>query len=349
MRLSLILAVAAAAGTFAVSSAKAQTIECDEFYTVQSGDTLQKIADRAYGRGSAYQILYSSNRDAVGRNPGIIQIGAKIWVPCINGGSPKTTASLPDIQGSNSGQATVKLLTGSDFKPFTHEPLENGGLFTELVKRAIETADSDLKYRIDFINDWASHLQPLLSEGVYDMGFPWYKPDCTQYERLGNASKFRCDNLDFSDPFYETVVSYFGLAKDQRELSEPTQLHGMKLCRPSGYFKFDLEVRELVAPNVTLLQPESVNDCFDMLERGEVDIVTMNVLTADAAIKERNLSDKIREYEDLATIETLHVIVPKTHPRGRSLLLRVNRGLKSLQRDNAYRAVVEKHLAAFIN
>jgi polar amino acid transport system substrate-binding protein len=348
MRTSVILIAIALGVSVFIGKASAQSIDCGSFYTVERGDTLQKIAQRAYGRGSAYQILHSSNLEQVGRNPGFIRIGAKIWVPCIDGEKATSGTSLSEIGKRASGEVEVKLLTGSDFAPFTDQALPNGGMLTEVVDRAIQAADSDLNYKVAFINDWASHLTPLLSEGAYDMGFPWYKPDCEQYDRLGTDSKWRCDHLLFSEPLYENVVSYFGMKDKNLKASSPSDLRGRTLCRPSGYFKFDLEQRELVAPNVTLLQPASVNECFNRLKAGDVDVVTINVLTADAAIKQLNLTDEVEEYEDLATIETLHVVIPNTHPRGRALLTRINQGLRKIQRSGDYRKVVERHLAEFV-
>lgn len=347
MRFVRILITISAVSAFSSHDVGAQTIGCDDFYTVEKGDTLQDIAKRAYGRSSAYQILYSANQDKVGRNPGIIQIGARFWVPCRDG-QKQAGADLPAIRKQRSGAPQIKLLTGSDFAPFTDRALENGGLITELVHRSLQTADPDLEYRIDFVNDWASHLQPLISDGAYDVGFPWYKPDCSKLDRLGRASKWRCENLYFSDPFHEAVVSYFGMWEKRHRFVRPADLRGKTLCRPSGYFTFDLEVRELVPPHVTLVQPHSINDCFDRLVAGSVDVVTINVDTADAAIKALNLSGKVVEYQALATIETLHAVVSNTHPRARSLLLRLNRGLKALQQSGAYRKIVTRHLARFV-
>lgn len=348
MRLNMILLAAALFGVATPASTSAQTIQCDQNYSVQSGDTLQKIAERAYGRRFSYELLYQANRAAIGRNPYLIQIGLELWVPCPAPTSEKRQ-DLNPVREMPGGLPQMKLVTGSDFQPFTHEPSPNGGMFTEIVERSLQIADADLRYKIDFIDDWDSHLRPLLADGVYDMGFPWYKPNCSQYDLLGEDAKWRCDNLNFSEIFYETVVSYFGRRDTPLYITAPENVHGKTLCRPEGYFTHDLEVHGMVEPNVTLVQPKTVKECFDKLISGDVDIVTINVLTADRATKRLGIEAQIREYDMLATIETLHVVTKKTHPRSRPLLLRLKRGLTQLRQSGDYKKVVEKHLSGFTN
>jgi nucleoid-associated protein YgaU len=50
-------------------------------YTVQSGDSLSKIAQRFYGNMGAYPKIYYSNLRAVGSNPNIIHPGQKLYIP----------------------------------------------------------------------------------------------------------------------------------------------------------------------------------------------------------------------------------------------------------------------------
>lgn len=349
MRFKILCAIMPIFGMTFTSPSMAQTIECDKFYTVTGGDTLQKIAQRAYGRGSAFQLLYDANREVIGRNPGVIGVDLKIWIPCPVGSIKEVKNPLPSITRLPTQEtASIEILTASDFAPFTDEALPNGGMITEIVQRSFHEADPDLTFRIDFINDWSKHLTRLLPDAKYDIGFPWYKPDCSQLSKLGEESAFRCKYYLFSDPLYEVVVSYFSLDSKNLDPSSHADLAGRTICRPAGYFKFDLEIQELTPPNVTLLQPTTVNECFNKLVDGDVDIVTINTLTADTSIKQLQINDKVRQHQNLATIETLHVVVPKKHPRAQPLLLRANRGLAALRSAGVYRKVVENHLAPLI-
>ena len=68
----------------AAGGAAAQQIECGSTYTVVRGDTLSKIAERAYGDQKTYQLIYNANAQVIGRNPGIIEIGHVYSIPCLD-------------------------------------------------------------------------------------------------------------------------------------------------------------------------------------------------------------------------------------------------------------------------
>lgn len=52
-------------------------------YTVQSGDSLSRIATKFYGSGSANNVnkIYYSNMTTIGSNPNLIRPGQKLYIP----------------------------------------------------------------------------------------------------------------------------------------------------------------------------------------------------------------------------------------------------------------------------
>jgi nucleoid-associated protein YgaU len=52
----------------------------DEFYTIVSGDTLWKIAEKAYGDGNKYTAIVVVNKEVI-KNPDLIFPGQKIRIP----------------------------------------------------------------------------------------------------------------------------------------------------------------------------------------------------------------------------------------------------------------------------
>ena len=52
-------------------------------YTVQSGDSLSKIAQKFYGNMGAENVnkIYYSNLTTIGSNPNLIYTGQKLYVP----------------------------------------------------------------------------------------------------------------------------------------------------------------------------------------------------------------------------------------------------------------------------
>lgn len=50
-------------------------------YTVQSGDSLSKIAKKHYGNANAWTKIYNANKDQIGSNPDMIHPGQKFVIP----------------------------------------------------------------------------------------------------------------------------------------------------------------------------------------------------------------------------------------------------------------------------
>ena len=316
----------------------AQNIPCDTMYKVRSGDTLSRIAGQAYGRTTAYQKIFDYNPGKM-ESPSRVPVGAELYIPCEN---QTVTGSLSEIAEANSDD--LKILTGAEYPPYVDKGLDNGGFSFELVERAMQYGRGDTDYRIDVINDWGSHLQPLISDGAYDLGFPWFRPDCTQRDKLGEKSRWRCDNLRFSEPLHEVVITFYGRSGEVADISSPEDAHGLKLCRPEGYFTHDLEVMGLVPPAIIRVAGKSPTDCFERLVDGEVDLVSVNADTSDQTITELNVRDKVSEVIQLATIQTLHVVGLKKNPDTRINLLRVNRGIIGLREDGTFVQLAARHL-----
>jgi len=50
-------------------------------YVVKRGDSLSKIAERAYGNMMKYPVIYMANKSKIGPNPNLIQPGQELWIP----------------------------------------------------------------------------------------------------------------------------------------------------------------------------------------------------------------------------------------------------------------------------
>jgi nucleoid-associated protein YgaU len=54
--------------------------DATQWYEVQKGDTLSKIAKQLYGDAALYPRIYAANRDAV-TDPNRIEVGQKLRIP----------------------------------------------------------------------------------------------------------------------------------------------------------------------------------------------------------------------------------------------------------------------------
>ena len=56
-------------------------VTSSQTYTVQPGDTLYLIAQKFYGYGSLWILIYEANRNAIASNPNQLQVGMVLVIP----------------------------------------------------------------------------------------------------------------------------------------------------------------------------------------------------------------------------------------------------------------------------
>lgn len=78
-----------AAILFAAPADAKSPISCGRLHGIERGDTLFRIAVRAYGDGWKYKSIYAANRDLLPDEKSI-EIGDQVLVPCLDGTGPAT-------------------------------------------------------------------------------------------------------------------------------------------------------------------------------------------------------------------------------------------------------------------
>ncbi|MEJ6402284.1 LysM peptidoglycan-binding domain-containing protein [Yoonia sp. 2307UL14-13] len=334
-------------GMVSASAGHAQA-QCSQ-YSVVRGDTLSEIAGRAAVPGG-FQVLFNANTDIL-TSPNLLEVGQVLKIPCADGSLPDadgaqvaTAAVQPTAQAAATAQP-IRFLTASGYAPFTEEDLPEGGLFTQMVRRSMELGGPDQEFRIIFVNDWGAHLTDLLPSGAFDMGFPWFLPDCTKVDNLSPANAMRCTEFDASAPFYDAVVGYYTLnGSAYVGATEYTDLYGATLCRPDGWFSFDLEGEGLIDPNVDLIFAKNEEACWEMMLAGDVDVITYDALPAEEDFAELGIADRVTTLDSLASKQTLHVFVPKDHPDGAAYLAMLNAGQEQLRISGEWFEIVRSNI-----
>jgi hypothetical protein len=228
-------------------------------------------------------------------------------------------------------RADIQFLTGSGFPPYAHEGLPEGGIATQLVRYAISVIAPGQAFHITFVNDWSVHSELLLPGGGFDVGFPWYKPNCSQQENLSLEVQTQCAEFKFSNAILAVPVGFYARLKDPAiAATSYSELVGKRLCRPKGHFMHDLEQNNLSAPNVSIVRPRAALTCFVKLIRGEVDVVTLMKREVDAEVLQLGNRYSFAEIKGLTSKQTLHAIVAKSNPNADIYLDLVNRGLSTL-------------------
>lgn len=330
-----------------VTPAAAQT--CDDIYVVEPGDTLSGIADRMYKDAGRWVRLHRENADAVGGNPDILLIGTRLRVECLDAppdADVVTQAPLSLTAPEPLALGAVNLVTAGGFAPFADRALDQGGMIAQLVEAAMTEAGQGNAYQLNWVNDRAAHLDPLMREGLMDMAFPWPRPDCAR--DAGNAL---CRDFLFSDPMFEVLVTLFVDKRRPVPFATDSDIEGRTLCRPAGFSTYDLDRPDrlwISGGKITLKQPANAQDCFAMLVAGDVDAVAINDFTGRATIRDMGLSTRVEAIQGrVLSVETLHVLVAKSNPQADGLLAAFNDGLQRIRASGAFQQVLDRHLAPY--
>ena len=246
-------------------------------------------------------------------------------------------AAMPDRQ--------LLLITGGNYAPFTDEALPHRGLYTNLVETALLRAAPEQAYKIQFVNDWSSHLDLLMPTLAFDGTFPWSQPNCEQPEALSESDRSRCDTYDFSDPFYEVVDTFFALDGSGYETTMTyADFAGTTICRPEGWSTSHMDSVGLYEPAVSVLRLVSPDDCFHAVKTGEADIVAIEAHLAIEAIRRLGYEHQIIENPNLAAIKSLNIMTHKDNPDGKAILETLNQGLAIMQQSGEWRDIVSTAL-----
>ncbi|WP_052245291.1 transporter substrate-binding domain-containing protein [Halocynthiibacter namhaensis] len=239
----------------------------------------------------------------------------------------------------------IVLITGGDYPPYTDENLPDRGLYTKLVETAFLRADPEQPYKIQFVNDWNSHLDLLMPSLAFDATFPWARPDCEHMEMLADSDRNRCKSYNFSNPFYEVVDGYYSLAGSGYEDARSYDAFaGTVICRPEGYSLSNMSKAGLVEPVITLIRPVSVAACFEALRDGEVNIVALDVQVATDIIADLDMEFTAIENPNLLEVKSLNVMTHVDNPEGQAVLDTLNRGLSIMQNSGEWRDIVSTAL-----
>lgn len=322
---------------------------CGSVYEVAADDTLYEIALRAYGSGN-YEAIMEANRVTL-PDPRQISIGDRLVIPCLNGTQPmigaaiKTGKAEQEVVRAASENAPIEFLTGSDFAPFVHRDLPDHGMAPELVRLAMAGGDHRQAIRITMAEEWSAHLD-LLAAGAYQVGFPWYRPDCARAERLSQPMQRLCAEFDFSDPLAEIGVGYYVRAGNPLASAVGIDaLSRSRICRPADHFTFDLEQEGLA--RASLVTPASAFECFELLLDGRVDVVTLARAVGEREMARLNLRGAVVEAEELATVQTLHAVARKADPASRARLDAINEGLARISQTGRMAEVAKRHFRAY--
>ena len=325
-------------------------------YAVKDGDTLGSISNTAYGTYD-YQQIFNANREIIAASPGQLAVGTELVLPCLDGRlrpdqelnsvTERETKRFEENRVVSGVYAPpIRLVAGDGWFPFTDTRLEGGGVLTRLGLVAFNRGGNDRATKLDWVDDWGSHLNVLLPQQAFDLSIGWDGIDCSKMDLLSPDMVRRCTELVLSDPVYEVVYGVYSLPDNKfAQVRAFADLAGARICRPDGWATADLEVEGLSPPAVTYVQPVNSDDCVKALLDDKADVMSIEVESAVDSMERAKVTDKIVQNPYLIHIASLHFATHVTNERGKEYLEMLNRGLAEMRDTGEWYDIVASTLA----
>lgn len=210
----------------------------------------------------------------------------------------------------------VRIVTGDYFAPFTGRDLPDGGIMTEIVRRAFEIAGYDEAEII-----WRSWRQgfDMTVKGEVEGTFPYaYTP-------------FRARSVLFSEPV--ASLSAFGwFAKIRENFETIDDLNGKTLCLPLGYAELGRTSQLLASGRATRHAPPDMTTCFKLLTAGRVDVVVAPIAEARDSMKAAGFDiDQFGHVDEALSTMPLHFVVGLSHPGAGKIIQDFNTALGAMR------------------
>jgi polar amino acid transport system substrate-binding protein len=233
------------------------------------------------------------------------------------------------------------MVAGDGWFPFTDTRLKDGGVLTRLGLVAFTRGGNDRETRLDWVDDWGSHLDVLLPTQAFDLSIGWDGIDCSRIDLLSDDMVRRCTEVELSDPVYEVVYGLYSLPDNAYgEVRSFADLNGARICRPEGWATADLEVEGLSPPAVTYVQPVNADGCVEALIDGEADVMSIEVESAVDSMERAGATETVVQNPYLIKIASLHFATHVTNKRGKEYLQMLNRGLAEMRETGEWYDIV---------
>ncbi|MFC7419944.1 substrate-binding periplasmic protein [Iodobacter arcticus] len=210
----------------------------------------------------------------------------------------------------------LKLVTGSDYAPFTDPSLPDGGLATALVKKVM--AEASQPYHLEW-RPWANGYSAT-QKGFYIATFP--------YISTPERRKF----FDYSDPLFVLEMRVFAMPGSTLDGAQPETLVGKRYCHPVGW-GFIRPIEAMINKGqLRPIRPYDMSTCIRLLAQGKADFIITDQIQGQETIAHLNNLPSI-PVPSGGVIEksTLHLITPKNNPQAKQFLIRFNKALQTLR------------------
>lgn len=231
---------------------------------------------------------------------------------------------------AQAGGQTVSLVTGNDYRPFADQGLPEGGMGTEIVRRAFAMHGIDVALAWD---TWQQGYTDTL-ETDYEGTFPYF------------VSDQRCDEMHYSDRLYAVVERLFYRPSGSMRLDRLEDLNGRSVCLPVGYAMPENVGTMIRDGRVRREQPLDMERCFTLLASGAVDTVLTNAFQGWEHVDNTRGIDRgtVVTADFPVHTNSLHFIASRADRGSPERVTLFNGALAVLRTAGTYEDIVARHL-----
>lgn len=231
--------------------------------------------------------------------------------------------------GLSAQAAEVRLVTGNDYAPLTGHSLTGSGMLSQIVQAAF--ARSGMASTLAWQPWNRAYLMTL--QGEYDATFPYIRADQREHD------------FYYSEPVYLSQQHLFSRSDDAFETIDAQQESGRRLCHPLGW-ELPEFVQALVDGGVLVRHsPQGLSECAQLLLLGRDDFFLADVQLGRHALSSTAAPPlQFHISQSVLSRQTLHLMVPRSHPGAVELIEQFNMGLAALHASGEYERMLDNFL-----
>jgi len=295
-----------------LASTKTRVTVKERKYVVKIGDNLERIATLFYGNSDKAKLIQKAN--GFGEDI-LLKVGTSLIIP----------NDVEDIIANSKNL----IVAGEDhLAPFSGKDLYNQGMLAEVINRVFD--EMGLTCRTDFMD--LNHAKAAVIEGQTFGVYPTLKNPQDEANFLYSAPIYKVSNVLFERKGSET------------DFSKPSKLRGKVVAVKRGY---DIaELMELYKKKHIQLYPcRTLEECFELLEKGEVDLVATSQFIGLSYLKESGKKmHKFNVIEQPLGFNTLHFAVSKSFEGAEQIIEDFNNNYSRLKFRKVISDIQNRHV-----
>ena len=224
----------------------------------------------------------------------------------------------------------VQLVSGNDYAPYAGSKLPEGGLATDLVKKAF--AQVGMPPTVAWMAWPRGYAETM--KGTYAATFPY-----TQTEE-------RSRDMLFSNPIVSLQMRLFVKSgKPKFDFASTAGFVGSTLCLSAGSTVHPKLLPMFQNGQLKRVAPRDTSVCVQLVHDGLADFFVMEERVGLAAVSASGLAPGavvVADVEPLSSTE-LYLMAPKQSDGSKNVIAKFNQGLEELRKNGTYDALVQAH------